>query len=69
MWRNVASLTSLGWMIVLPIAAGVLAGRLVDGVLGTDPFGTVLLLTAGICLALIEAYRTMARALSSIRHE
>ena len=56
-------------MIVLPIAAGVLAGRIVDGALGTEPFATILLLCGGICLALVEVYRAMARALRSIRHE
>lgn len=56
-------------MIVLPIAAGVLAGRVVDSALGTDPFATILLLSGGTFLALTEAYRAMTRALRSIRHE
>src|SRR4249920_1988718 len=48
-WRSVGNLTSLGWMIVLPIAAGILAGRLIDGFLGTQPYATFLLLSGGIC--------------------
>jgi hypothetical protein len=56
-------------MIVLPIAAGILIGRLVDSALGIYPVGTVLLLCTGIGISLIEAFRTMARALKAIRKE
>src|SRR5579864_1156502 len=33
-WRSVGYLTSLGWMIALPIGCGVLLGRLLDDRLG-----------------------------------
>jgi len=62
-------MTSLGWMIVLPIAAGILIGRLLDGALDTSPYATILLLGVGICVALIEGFRTMAAALKLIRRE
>jgi F0F1-type ATP synthase assembly protein I len=69
LWRHVAYLTSLGWMIVLPIAAGILFGRLADGALGTHPYATILLLCAGIGVALLEGFRTMTEAMKVIRHE
>jgi F0F1-type ATP synthase assembly protein I len=56
-------------MIVLPIAAGILIGRLADGALGTHPYATILLLSLGIGFGLIEAFRTMVAALKLIRHE
>jgi F0F1-type ATP synthase assembly protein I len=56
-------------MIVLPIAAGILLGRLVDGSLGTEPYVTILLLSAGIGVALLEGFRTMAKALKAIRRD
>jgi F0F1-type ATP synthase assembly protein I len=56
-------------MIVMPIAAGILVGRVVDGALDTHPYATVLLLSAGIGVALIETLRTMTRALKVIRPE
>jgi F0F1-type ATP synthase assembly protein I len=56
-------------MIVLPIAGGIIAGRLLDSALGTQPYITFLLLGGGIGVALIEGYRTMARALKVIRRE
>ena len=56
-------------MIVLPIAAGILLGRLADSALGTHPYATILLLGAGIAIAVIEAFRTMTGALKAIRHE
>jgi F0F1-type ATP synthase assembly protein I len=65
----VAHLTSLGWMIVLPIAAGILLGSVLDTALDTRPYLTVLLLGAGIGIALLEAFRTMRGALKVIRRE
>jgi F0F1-type ATP synthase assembly protein I len=54
-------------MMALPIAAGVLLGRLADDALGTNPYGTLLLIAAGIGVALIEAYRAASQALKVIR--
>ncbi len=56
-------------MIVLPIAGGILLGRLADSALGTHPYATIVLLAGGIGLALLEAFRTMTAALKVIRHE
>lgn len=56
-------------MIVLPIAGGILLGRLADGAFDTRPYATILLLCAGIAVALLEAFRTMAEAMKVIRHE
>ncbi len=56
-------------MMALPIAAGVLLGRVADGALDIEPYGTVLLLAAGIGIALTEAYLAASRALKVIRRD
>jgi F0F1-type ATP synthase assembly protein I len=69
LWRNVAYQTSLGWMIVLPIAAGILIGRVLDGALDTSPYITIVLLALGICVAALETYRAMSGAMKVIRRD
>ncbi len=54
-------------MIALPIAAGVLLGRLVDGAIGTRPYGTILLLALGIVIAGVEGWLAAVRALKAVR--
>jgi hypothetical protein len=44
-------------------------GRLADSLLGTHPYATILLLSAGVSVALLEGFRTMAEAMRVIRHE
>ncbi len=56
-------------MIALPIAAGVLLGRLVDSVFGTRPYGTILLLALGIVIAGVEGWLAASRALKAMRPE
>jgi F0F1-type ATP synthase assembly protein I len=56
-------------MIVLPIVAGILGGRLLDGALGTSPYATVVLLGLGICFSFVEAFRTISGALERIRRD
>ena len=51
-----AYLTSLGWLLALPIAASVLLGRFLDDRLGPGFFWTLVLLGAGIALAGLELY-------------
>ncbi len=62
-WRDVAYLTSLGWLLALPIAGGVLLGRFIDDRAGTGTFWTLSLLGAGIGLAVVEAYAAIQSVL------
>ena len=68
-WRDVGYLTSLGWMMALPIAVAVIVGWLVDRHLGTAPAWTLTLLGAGIGIAVIQAFSTMRDALRRRRHD
>lgn len=61
-WQAMAYLTSLGWILALPVAAGVLLGAWVDGQLGTAPTFTLALLATGIVVAAVEAYLVVAEA-------
>jgi predicted F0F1-ATPase subunit len=59
-----AYLTSLGWMMALPIALGVLLGRYVDRRLESGYRWTLALLGVGLALAVLEivvAGRTILR--------
>jgi len=58
-----AYLTSLGWLLALPIAAGVLAGHYLDRRLGTGSRWTLALLGAGIALGALEAWLAARRFL------
>lgn len=61
-WQAMAYLTSLGWILALPVAAGVLLGAWLDRRLGTTPTLTLALLGAGIAVAAVEAYLVVAEA-------
>jgi hypothetical protein len=56
-------------MIALPIAAGVLLGRVVDQRLASGTFWTLALLGAGIGIACLELFTSVSSALSKDRHE
>jgi hypothetical protein len=56
-------LTSLGWLIALPIGLGVLVGHYLDARLGSGSFWTLALLGAGIALAALEAFLAGRRML------
>lgn len=60
-WQAMIELTTLGWLIALPIAAGVLLGRYVDVRLGSGGFWTLVLLGAGIVVAGLDAYLVARR--------
>jgi ATP synthase protein I len=64
----VGYLTSLGWMIALPIAAGVLIGRFVDDRLASGSYWTLALLGAGVAIAGLELYLAMKVGLQRRRH-
>jgi predicted F0F1-ATPase subunit len=63
-WRSVGYLTSLGWMIALPIAAGVLLGRFIDEQLGSGTFWTLTLLGAGVGIAALELFLAASTTLT-----
>lgn len=54
-----AYLTSLGWLIALPIGLGTLAGWWIDRRLGSGYFWTMALLGAGIAVAALQTYVTL----------
>ena len=64
-----AYLTSLGWLIALPIAASILLGRFLDNHYGTGSFWTLALLGAGVVIAGLELYLAMHRALDRHNHD
>ena len=58
-----ASLTSLGWGMALPIALGAFIGGYLDHRAGTAGRWTLPLLAVGIGIAALEAYLALRRAL------
>jgi predicted F0F1-ATPase subunit len=61
-WQAMAYLTSLGWILALPVAGGILLGAWLDQQLGTTPTLTLGLLGAGIVIAAVEASLVVAEA-------
>lgn len=62
-WRGLAQLGTLGWMIALPAVGGALLGRWIDQQYGTGVFWGLTLLAAGLALGCAAAWRTMNREL------
>jgi hypothetical protein len=56
-------LTSLGWLMAVPIAISVLVGRYVDKRLGSGYVWTLAGLGAGLMLAALEVYLAMRATL------
>jgi ATP synthase protein I len=61
LWKNLSMTGSLGWLIVLPTIAGVLLGRWLDGVFGTNVTFSGALTFAGAGLGLVLVWRRMNR--------
>lgn len=61
LWKNLSMTGSLGWLIVLPTLAGVLAGRWLDALLGTGVTFSGALTFAGAGVGLALAWRRMNR--------
>lgn len=68
-WQAMVELTTLGWLIALPIAAGVLLGRYLDVRLGSGAVWTLALLGAGIGVAGLDVYLALRRVLTRSRRE
>jgi len=64
-----AFLTSIGWLLAIPIAAGVLIGHYVDVWLQTGTRWTLALLGAGLVVGAMEAYLAARRALTRRKDE
>lgn len=58
-WRLVATMSSLGWSLVLPIVGGALLGEYLDRVTGQEFVWTVGLLFAGIAMSLYNLYHVL----------
>jgi hypothetical protein len=58
-----AYLTSIGWLMAIPIGAGVLIGHYVDVWRGSGTRWTLALLGAGLVVGAAEAYLAGRRAL------
>lgn len=63
-WRQVASMTSIGWSMALPIAGGVLLGHYLDQRTGSEYVWTVGLLVGGIMIAFYNLYHIMTKEMN-----
>jgi predicted F0F1-ATPase subunit len=63
-----AYLTSLGWLMALPIAMGVLLGQMVDDRFSSGYVWTLTLFGVGVVLAAVEVYLAMCRVLHKKDH-
>lgn len=60
LWRHVARVGTLGWVIVLPIAAGALVGHLLDRALGTGVTWALAMLLLGVGIGGYSLWRLLA---------
>ena len=58
-WRLVATTSSLGWSMVLPIVGGALLGNYLDKVTGQEFVWTVGLLFTGVAMSLYNLYHIL----------
>lgn len=59
LWRNLSMVGALGWLIVTPTLLGVLAGRWLDGMLGTGVTFSGALIFVGAGLGFYLAWKRM----------
>jgi predicted F0F1-ATPase subunit len=57
LWRDVARVGTLGWMIVLPIVAGGVAGHLLDLYFDSGVRWALALMSVGVAAAGLALYR------------
>ena len=58
-WRLAATMSSLGWSLVVPIVGGALLGSYLDRVTGEEFAWTVGLLFAGVSASLYNLYHIL----------
>lgn len=58
-WRLVATVSSLGWSMVLPIVGGALLGSYLDRVTGQEFVWTIGLLFGGVAIAFYNLYHVL----------
>jgi ATP synthase protein I len=58
-WRQVASLSSLGWSLVLPIVGGALLGSYLDRLTGRDYMWTLALIVGGAMMSFYNLYHIL----------
>jgi predicted F0F1-ATPase subunit len=63
-WRLVATATSLGWSLVLPIVAGALLGNYLDKLTGREFIWTVGLLFGGVAISLYNLYHILYKEMN-----
>jgi len=63
-WAVVGSMGTVGWSVVLPMAAGALFGRWLDGRLDSAPVFLLFFLLVGLGLGALLAWRTVVEKLS-----
>ena len=62
-WQGLAQVGTVGWMVALPAVGGAFLGRWIDGRYGTGIFWTLSLLTLGLAIGCVAAWRAMNREL------
>jgi ATP synthase protein I len=62
-WQGLAQVGTVGWMIALPAVGGAFLGRWIDGQYRTGIFWTLSLLTVGLAVGCVTAWRAMNREL------
>jgi ATP synthase protein I len=60
-WRLVATMSSLGWSLVMPIVGGAFLGHYLDRITDQGVKWTVGLLFAGVAMSLYNLYYTMVK--------
>jgi predicted F0F1-ATPase subunit len=58
-WRLAATMSSLGWSLVVPIVGGVLLGSYLDRITGRQFVWTVGLLFGGVAISLYNLYHIL----------
>jgi predicted F0F1-ATPase subunit len=58
-WRLAATMSSLGWSLVVPIVGGALLGSYLDRITGREFVWTVGLLFGGVAISLYNLYHIL----------
>ncbi len=59
LWKNLSMVGALGWLIVVPTLIGVLLGRWLDGLIGTEVTFSGAMTFLGACLGFYLAWKRM----------